>query len=1808
MKGHRPIKRQSRGLVFFAWVASLQLLVLLSASLAFSQTTGDSRWPGLNATVPEPSFPALCTQVVGSNGEPAGVLYANQTAGSITQTPDSRLQNAIDTCQPAPGQPAVGLELEASGSYNAFVIGLTTLQPGVTLLVDTGVVVFAATGQPYGNGVITVAPNTGASATQYTGGAMGYWGIMGYGIIDGQGSAWGWNGAGPRLIQLGTSSSNSADYFTLYKITLQNPGMYHVYGVGNDFLAYDVKITTAADTANTDGIDPSGSNNVTIVNSFISDGDDHVAIKASVAPVTNITIAHDHLYSGHGMSVGSETNAGVSNLLVTDLAIDNNGGYGSGSKNSLRIKSDASRGGEVQNVLYDGVCIQNGGHIFVFDPYYSSSSGKDYPDFHGITLQNLHVLDHDSTGHNGNSTLQGYLTGSISYPLGITMDNVVFDGYSPTNMATEFAAVASDKAGNNSGIRNAVITLGPDPVNLNTVLDAYTGIDEISVFDNTGSSGNPPYDCTSKFTYLAGELFGSTRNVTAGSTVTLTAIVQPTVASSWNFSPAYVSPAPSGTITIYDNGTQVASQTAAPPAVSYQCYDYSSLCSSKRSVNTVSIPNVSAGTHVYTASYSGDSFYLPSDLTSGVAAVGSPSGGEVPVAPTFPFFTVQASGTSTSPAAIVTAAGKTYDGTTTEPIANLACTLLPSESNVTCAAAAATFASANAGTGIMVTATGISLSGTSASNYTLASTTATTIASITPATPSLVLICTEVIYDGNPHSCTGSATGVGGAAVSGTWSFSPASAVKAGSYPVTGTFTSNDPNYLSAGTATAALIIDAKPVTPTVTAAGKPYDGTNTEPLSNITCLPHVLPVDQANVSCAGTAAAFSQSGAGTSLTVTVTGITLSGTAAANYALSTTTAGSTAAITATSPALSLTCAAAAWDGNPHGCTGTATGIGGVTVAGSFSFNPGSETALGSYLETGTFTSTDPNYASGGTATGTLVIEAASQSPSVACPGPLTYDGNAHLCTITGGIGACTSASVTNVPGSTTLALTCAGDGNHNSWSGTGSIVINPATPTLAASCVEVAYDGSAHSCTGIATGIGGAAVSGSFAFSPGSEINVGSYPEAGEFTSADSNYASGGSVSGTLQIDRAGQSPTVSCPGPLTYDGNAHGCTITGGFGTCTSGVVTNVPGGSVALNCAGDSNHIVWSGFGSITINQASQVSLIQCRNIAWTSAPVSPCSGAPGAAVTYTQVISGPIAALTSGSSSTLTLTGTGAASVLANYGATQNYSAGSATKSFTVTVATPVIACQFTWGGSTTNAGLPPNPTYGDTPIPFTCSSGGAAPPVYKVTGGTLQAQTTMTPETLIFSKAGPLVLTVSEAKTEDNTAKAASYSTTVAQYQVTITADPQTWNYGQPEPILTYSTGTNQVTVVPGDAQPTFSFKLTDGSGAAMTKNSPLGTYNIVPVVKKISPNYVVAALNPGIMTYQAVDVITTAPEAGGPLDFKDTLAGTTQAAKLTVKITNQTGAESLTITPAPVADFTVTNTTSGQSAGSCTAARGKTCTFSIAFTPQKSDVGPLSELLILNITDTGSGDPNSSVIPASKSWTLTGNSLGAFTATAPVFPNTENKQTSEQPVLVTNNSEFSIISIAGKSSSKSFVVATDGTNTCLQVTAANPLTQGMSCNLTVIFTPLPDKGGAGGAYSGTLTVSAKGQGLTTDTLTPVPVQLTAQDIAWVNYTPAAGALNFPGTGGAKVTDKITVTNNTDGTITLNPGLSGVSATPASVTTPFTVTNGCSASVAAGASCTISVASKLPVGGAASGTLSFTDPVTGSKVFYTLSAGD
>jgi polygalacturonase len=435
-------------------------------------------------TVSEPTIPdssTVCSIQTAALASVNGDLTPDDNSSFDT----TRIQDALDGCPPGGTvelQPGGGGQ---GGEYDAFQIQPITIPPGRTLLIDPGVTVYAsldprdydvasgscgiiATSSPGCKPLITLSHADGAA-------------IMGGGTINGRGGdtiigqdvTW-WelarlaqqqqmNQYNPRLIQV--SNSNN---LVLYQVTIINAPNVHVAINGTDGLtAWGVTINTPYGSRNTDGIDPGNATNVTITESSISDGDDNVAIGASGAPSSNMTISNNYFGGGHGMSIGSITRHGVSNVSVSDLNIS--GVAGDHVDTGIRIKSDRSRGGLVQNITYSNVCMRNVYNSLVFDPFYTASAtGTMIPDYQQIALHNVHVLTP------GKLKLEGY---DADHPLGLTLDNVIFDQIQSSDITAQ----------------QANITLGPGPVDLPPVGGVGVSIDDEI------SNNDPPYSCGTVF-------------------------------------------------------------------------------------------------------------------------------------------------------------------------------------------------------------------------------------------------------------------------------------------------------------------------------------------------------------------------------------------------------------------------------------------------------------------------------------------------------------------------------------------------------------------------------------------------------------------------------------------------------------------------------------------------------------------------------------------------------------------------------------------------------------------------------------------------------------------------------------------------------------------------------------------------------------------------------------------------------------------------------------------------------------------------------------------------------------------------------------------------------------------------------------------------------------------------------------------------------------------------------------------------------------------------------------------------------------
>ncbi|WP_420236703.1 pectinesterase family protein [Telmatobacter bradus] len=602
--------------------------------------TGDTR------TVTEPSFPAVCKQLTAGLTTDASTQDLDTSVDATTTNPDgARIQAALNACS-GTGE-AVELSMDSTRAYNAFLSGPLSMPTNVTLLVDPGVTLyFSRNVQDYDkvSGTHTCGTINNNTATNSCLNLIDIpktstnVGIMGYGKLNGRGGdtllnafttsgfgmpsspTW-WsisstaNGEGsqqnPRFIQMESGTSN----ITLYKISLLNAPMFHVTtgGAVSNFTAWDIKIVTPTAARNTDGIDPGAVQNATIAYSWISDGDDNIAVAGHNGIGQNMSIIHNHFYAGHGESIGSLTDSNVTNILFDHNTLAGNAftGYGSAqwgltndtNSTGLRIKTSSDRGGTVSSIQYSNSCFLDHKADIQFTPYYNSTDGTEYPNFNNILLQNLVFMNDDSGS--GTVELDGYYNSNgdvsggsaVTHPLGITMDNVTF----PSTLSSLVASTSPSEGtsswnygGYSGGTGQYVgLTIGPGEVSSNflTLYNALaaTATNYDTLTNNLVQSSLDAPTCT--FTYLAPELAspnGNNQTISYGNTATLYVLMTPTVGGA---------PYPTGTVTLTDettNSTYTGTFTGTSDTLAF----------------TIPVANLGVGTHTFEATgYTGDSNY-----------------------------------------------------------------------------------------------------------------------------------------------------------------------------------------------------------------------------------------------------------------------------------------------------------------------------------------------------------------------------------------------------------------------------------------------------------------------------------------------------------------------------------------------------------------------------------------------------------------------------------------------------------------------------------------------------------------------------------------------------------------------------------------------------------------------------------------------------------------------------------------------------------------------------------------------------------------------------------------------------------------------------------------------------------------------------------------------------------------------------------------------------------------------------------------------------------------------------------------------
>lgn len=256
------------------------------------------------------------------------------------------IQDAINAASTAAGGGTV--EIPGPGTY---LCGPLTMKSQVNLQVDRGA-------------MLQMLPKSSwpSSSTPFIlGSSIHDVEISGAGTIDGQGAGWWGSSSRPDFIEFSGSqriliqSSTPQNPFTgmANALTLQNPPTFHLMLKGNNsnITILGLNINTPYPSPNTDGMDV-GSTNMLVENCHISDGDDNIEIGGSSALAAEILVTNCLFGNGHGVSIGSDLEAGVSNVTVINCVFTN-------TDNGIRMKSDNDRGGVVQDLYYYNIRMTN---------------------------------------------------------------------------------------------------------------------------------------------------------------------------------------------------------------------------------------------------------------------------------------------------------------------------------------------------------------------------------------------------------------------------------------------------------------------------------------------------------------------------------------------------------------------------------------------------------------------------------------------------------------------------------------------------------------------------------------------------------------------------------------------------------------------------------------------------------------------------------------------------------------------------------------------------------------------------------------------------------------------------------------------------------------------------------------------------------------------------------------------------------------------------------------------------------------------------------------------------------------------------------------------------------------------------------------------------------------------------------------------------------------------------------------------------------------------------------------------------------
>ncbi|MES1189995.1 MAG: YDG domain-containing protein [Steroidobacter sp.] len=609
---------------------------------------------------------------------------------------------------------------------------------------------------------------------------------------------------------------------------------------------------------------------------------------------TAVAVSGTQLFGTDSLSGGTFTftdaNAGIGNKVVTTSGVtvnDGNGGsnyavtYVNNTTSTINPASITISTGDVIKT-YDGTVSANGSAVVISGAlYHNASNGNALDNVSGGTFAFT-----DANAGSGNKTV------TVS---GVT----VTDGNSGNNYAVTYTDNTT------STINKKALTLAP-------VIDDKeydgTNLATIGSYGFVGLVGSETLNAS-----FSGATF-SDKNAGVGKGVTISGI---TLQNGANGGLASNYTAPSSTLT---TGNILPKVLTVNATVSDKVYDGTTNATItgyglSGFVGSETVVGVSSGTATFVDKNVGNN---KSVSITGIGLINGANGG---LASNYTVGSTASTTASITPATLqvagVVAIDKVYDGTTAANVNTMAAQLtgVIGSDDVQVGTITGTFASKNVGNNIPVTGSGFVLTGTDAQNYNLVQPTGLA-ANITPR--SLVITATGVdkMYDGTTAATatlsddriTGDVFNIDYNAAFLDKNAGVGKFVNISGITLSGT---DAANYSVNSTAGAFASITPRPLSVTVTANDKVYDGTA---VATASIVDSALPGDVLTLSYGS--AAFADKNVGTNKTVTISNVSIGGADAGNYSISASVNG-TASITPATLTVSATGNNKVYDGTAN---------------------------------------------------------------------------------------------------------------------------------------------------------------------------------------------------------------------------------------------------------------------------------------------------------------------------------------------------------------------------------------------------------------------------------------------------------------------------------------------------------------------------------------------------------------------------------------------------------------------------------------------------------------------------------------------------------------------------------------------------------------------------------------------------------------------------------------------------------------------------------------------------------------------------